>query len=695
LSACTSRAGRRALGLVTVAGLLTAASVGLTTAATAAPADPATGKAAVKKAHKGDKLRGPERAKLAEAVADGRPTVTVMVVASRGEVARARNEVRRLGGTIRYAADELGYFSAVVPTDEVEATVALPSVEALDLDEVVPVPEVRPDQPGPKQPAVTGGPGATTADDNPFMPTRETGSIVFKRQHPTWDGRGTTIGILDSGVDLAHPALQETSTGERKIVDTFTATSPLEGDGTWLRMTAGVPATGWTVPAGSWRFAEFREATTNVAGGEVLGDVNRDGDRTDVWGVLFDPRSKDVVVDVDMDKDFTDEDVRRPYRERGQVGTFGTDRPATEVVEAMPFTVDSRTVGTTDYVDIGLVSGAHGSHVAGITAAHAMFGGAMDGQAPGAKLVSARACGFGPGCTAAALTDGMAELAANRGVDVINMSIGGLPAINDGDNARAALYNRIIAAGVQLVISAGNSGNALNTIGDPSVATDVMSVGASISKATWKANYGSDVAFAHGMLTFSSGGPREDGGFKPNVTAPGSAISTTPTWQPGGPVAEAGYPLPAGYSMFNGTSMASPQAAGALALLLSAAKQEGLKGASPAALRSAVYSTATYDPTIPAFLQGHGELDVVGAYQLLKRQPAPDTYAVTAPVCTEVWKLLRRSTGTGVYDRCDARSARPEPYDVTITRTSGKRVRAPTTSASSATTAPSRSPRRR
>jgi subtilisin family serine protease len=677
LSACTSRAGRRALGVVTAASLLTAGSAGLAPAATAAPADPAAAtQTAVKKPVKGDKLRGSERAKLARAVAEGAPTVTVMVVASRGEVARARNEVRRLGGTIRYAADELGYFSAVVPTDQVEATVALPSVEALDLDEVVPLPEVRPDQPGPRQPAVTGGPSAATADDNPFMPTRETGSIVFKRQHPTWDGRGTTIGILDSGVDLAHPALQRTSTGERKIVDTFTATSPLEGDGTWLKMTGGVPATGYTVPAGDWRFADFAEVRTNIAGGEVLGDVNRDGDRADVWGVLYDPKSKDVVVDVDGDKDFTDEEVRRPYREKQQVGTFGKDSTATEVVDAMPFTVDSRTVNGTDYVDIGIVSGAHGSHVAGITAAHSMFGGAMDGQAPGAKLVSARACTFGPGCTAAALTDGMAELAVNRGVDVINMSIGGLPALNDGDNARAALYNRIIADGVQLVISAGNSGNALNTIGDPSVATDVISVGASISKATWKANYGSDVTFAHGMLTFSSGGPREDGGFKPNVTAPGSAISTTPTWQAGGPVTEAGYRLPPGYAMFNGTSMASPQAAGVVSLLLSAAEAEGRKAPEPASLRSALYGTAVYDPSIPAFLQGHGEVDVVGAYAALKRAPAPDTFTVSAPVCTEVWKILGKTTGTGLYNRCapgagGQAAGEARTYDVTVTRTSG------------------------
>ena len=45
-------------------------------------------------------------------------------------------------------------------------------------------------------------------------------------------------------------------------------------------------------------------------------------------------------------------------------------------------------------------------------------------------------------------------------------------------------------------------------------------------------------------------------------------------WQPGGPVGGT-YVLPPGYSMFNGTSMASPQAAGAAALLVCAAEQAG------------------------------------------------------------------------------------------------------------------------
>src|SRR3712207_8320269 len=42
---------------------------------------------------------------------------------------------------------------------------------------------------------------------------------------------------------------------------------------------------------------------------------------------------------------------------------------------------------------------------------------------------------------------------SNRRVDVVNMSIGGLPALNDGNNARAELYDKLINDyGVQLFL---------------------------------------------------------------------------------------------------------------------------------------------------------------------------------------------------------------------------------------------------
>ncbi len=114
-----------------------------------------------------------------------------------------------------------------------------------------------------------------------------------------------------------------------------------------------------------------------------------------------------------------------------------------------------------------------------------------------------------------------------------------------------------------------------------------------------------------------------------------------------------------------------------MALLLSAAKQERLAVRNPAALRQAVYSTAQYNQDVPAFLQGHGQIDVPAAWDLFKQGLQPDTFTASAPVCTEIWKILGETTGTGVYNRCAAGAGGQAPgstktYPVTITRTSGK-----------------------
>jgi subtilisin family serine protease len=122
---------------------------------------------------------------------------------------------------------------------------------------------------------------------------------------------------------------------------------------------------------------------------------------------------------------------------------------------------------------------------------NALFGGTMSGAAPGAKLVSLRACLFIAGCTTHALTEGMIYVAKQGNVDVINMSIGGLPALNDGNNARCELYRRLIAHhNVQMFFSIGNSGPGTNTAGDPGLCTDVIGMGASITKASYQSNYG-------------------------------------------------------------------------------------------------------------------------------------------------------------------------------------------------------------
>ncbi|MEN3359721.1 MAG: hypothetical protein V7637_3703 [Mycobacteriales bacterium] len=670
-------------------GVMAAAS---TTAANAGPSDPhASPKPAA------DVLGTHDHELLAAAEAKHQPRVTLMVAADEGSTAAVTTGLTKLGGIVGKRVDSVGYVRVSLPTGAVRKAATLPGITAIDLDESIPLPKTRPEsrpghESGPQQP--TSGPGPRTPAANPFMPTADTGAVAFKQQHPTWDGRGVTVGILDTGVDLDNPALQQTTTGQRKIVDWVTETDPVfDGDATWRAMITEVTGptftfagSTWTAPPGTWRVNRFSETAT--AGSEFGGDVNRDGDTTDRWGILYDPVSHDIRVDVNQNLDFTDDPVMRPYKEKFDIGHFGTDNPATPVHESAPFTVEYRTgvdvtplglPGTADFVNIGIVSDAHGSHVAGITAANDMLGNRnFDGAAPGAKIVVARACLFSGGCTNAALTDGMVDLVVNRHVDVVNMSIGGLPALNDGNNARAALYNRLIHDfGVQLIFSAGNDGPGTNTAGDPAVTTDVVSVAAGISQQTWLADYGSVTRTPYQLLNFSGRGPREDGGFKPNVVAPGAAISTFPMWLPGAPVAEAGYDLPPGLGFLQGTSMASPQATGATALLLSAAKATG-RGVTPAQLRRAIYTAADPIPGATADGQGNGLYDVPGAWSLLSHGTvATRGYTVDAPVCTPISGFLATPDhGTGIYNRCTPaeggqRAGQTTSYPVTITRTTG------------------------
>ncbi|MFJ8533390.1 S8 family serine peptidase [Streptomyces sp. NPDC093591] len=685
---------RRAARIAVAAGLVAALSAaGPIPMAMAADPAPAATDPSVKSAH--DKLGSDDADLLAEAKADGDKNVTMMVATAPGQTEKVAEQLDAVGSVGR-TYDKLGYVRATVPTGKADSAIAaaakLSSVHGIDLREEIPL-----DDPavgtGKSTAAATSysGPSKSTPAENPYNPSYETGAVDFVEDHPKADGRGITIGILDSGVDLGHPALRKTTTGERKIVDWVTATDPLlDSDRTWRPMVTSVSGPTftyggktWTAPAGSYQVSTFLESYTT--GGDAAGDANRDGDKTDSWGVLYDAANGTVRVDLNNNNDFGDDTPMKPYKDGFQIGYFGTDDPATDIAERQPFVVQIRKdvpmdplggdwVGQKrDFVNIGVIESEHGTHVAGITAANGLFGGEMNGAAPGAKLVSSRACTWTGGCTNVALTEGMIDLVVNRGVDIVNMSIGGLPALNDGNNARAELYTRLIDTyGVQLVISAGNSGPGANTIGDPALSAKVISVGATISKETWAANYGSVVQKPYAMMPFSSRGPREDGGFTPTLSAPGASINTIQTWLPGAPVADAGYSLPAGYGMLQGTSMASPQAAGASALLLSAAKQKGI-ALTPAKLRTALTSTADHIKGVQAYEEGAGLINIEDAWDSIRDGATAHEYTVKAPVDTAIDQFLKTpGFGTGVYDREGGlKAGQKKTYAVTITRTSG------------------------
>ena len=165
------RRGRRTLAALAAASLLTG-GMAAATPAIAAP-NPKPPKAV--KAGKHDKLGAKDRELLAKAQAKGEHKVTVMFVTGKGEFAKARNEVKALGGSIRYAAGKLGYFSAYMPVSRVEKAAALDSIDAADLDEVIPLPDVEPKGKGAAV-AVTG-PGRSTWMDSVSEMRRSTAAL--------------------------------------------------------------------------------------------------------------------------------------------------------------------------------------------------------------------------------------------------------------------------------------------------------------------------------------------------------------------------------------------------------------------------------------------------------------------------------------------------------------------------------------
>jgi hypothetical protein len=223
-----------------------------------------------------------------------------------------------------------------------------------------------------------------------------------------------------------------------------------------------------------------------------------------------------------------------------------------------------------------------------------------------------------------------------------------------------------------MFISAGNDGPGTNTIGDPGVVSKVMGVGAYIQKDTWRRDYGSDSQYADNLHPFSSRGPAEDGALKPQIVAPGAAISSVPMWQVGQPVGGT-YTLPPGYGMFNGTSMASPQAAGAAALLISAARQERhVPDYGATELRNVFNSTARFIDRYNASDQGNGLIDVDKAWSLLKKGVDPVDIKSRVAVHTLLSDFLEEpGFGPGIYDREGVTRGQRYTRTYTFTRTSG------------------------
>ena len=199
----------------------------------------------------------------------------------------------------------------------------------------------------------------------------------------------------------------------------------------------------------------------------------------------------------------------------------------------------------------------HGSHCAGISAGTGAVeeGPLSDGAtpyrgiAPDAWLVGVKVLDSGGSGSFAEVMKGMEWTIDNKikyNIRAASMSLGGVWLIEltqEQEERITHLANEMVAAGISLMIAAGNSAG-YGTIGTPGAAKDVITVGSTEDSKD--------------LAVYSSKGPTHEGQIKPNVAAIGSAVMSVE--------ANSGN----GYASYSGTSMATPMVAGMAALLLQA-----------------------------------------------------------------------------------------------------------------------------
>ncbi|KAI8339132.1 hypothetical protein BC941DRAFT_422188 [Chlamydoabsidia padenii] len=383
--------------------------------------------------------------------------------------------------------------------------------------------------------------------------------------------------------------------------------------------------------------AEFNKKNTNVTEQELLqqrDDLEAKVDQLKSLmesyedpGILldcvlfFDGQDWRAVIDVKESGDLRGQPALADYRKELKYHTFGEE-------DLLNFSVNIYEDG--NILSIVTLSGSHGTHVAGITAANFPDDPTLNGVAPGAQIVSLRigdarldSMETGPGLTRAA-----AHLALNQ-VDLANMSFGESSSSPvDGHFIKLLAEEAVGKSGCIFVTSAGNDGPCYSSIGAPAgMHASFITVGAYVKHAQMQAEYALLESVAERPYTWSSRGPSTDGYRGVDIYAPGSAITSVPV-----------YGLNK-LDLKNGTSMSSPNACGCIALLVSALKAEKLDY-TPYRLKNAVVQTgkSVEDPLGVGFIQvdkaweylesykEHKDLDILFEVAVNKRGPQRGVY---------------------------------------------------------------------
>ncbi|OGU57394.1 MAG: hypothetical protein A2315_12620 [Ignavibacteria bacterium RIFOXYB2_FULL_35_12] len=476
-----------------------------------------------------------------------------------------------------------------------------------------------------------------------FLSIKDTGVEEFIKLHPEFDGRGTIVLVLDTGVDVGVEGLLQTSTGETKVIDVqdfstegdiqfYEADTDKENDSIIFSNSSK----GYSIKAaegklfnsadGKYFIGAFPEKhLLNSTSGAK--DLNGNNSSDDVYYFIVFNASDGgesfwiVYFDTNANGDLSDEQPIRNYKEKYDFFTIPNAKGLSPFPFALNILPDEKKI--TFHFD----DGSHGTHCAGIAAGFNIGNAGLNGVAPGAKVISLK-LGNNNYTGGATVTESMklAYLYADKISKerkepcVVTMSFG----IGSELEGRADIELFLAELSknnpyLYVCVSNGNDGPGISSAGLPSASSSVFASGAVLANEVGRDNYG--ITFSNNIiLYFSSRGGEVS---KPDVCSPGAATSTIPNFDSN--------------DKKWGTSMASPYSAGVMTLLLSAAQKEfpGVKIPSQLLYRI-IREGAVKMNGYSNLDQGAGYINVMNSHELLKKylknneQQKFETYAISS-----------------------------------------------------------------
>jgi len=324
-----------------------------------------------------------------------------------------------------------------------------------------------------------------------FISLKNTGVQEFLEKYPEYDGRGTIVMILDTGIDVGIDGLTKTSTGEDKIIDVQDFTG--QGDVKFVNAEiesdddksyfvnnekeykiSGADRLSHQAKDDKYFIGLFTEKHWMNSSSRVR-DINGNGTTDDKFHfIVFETSNGDesywvAYIDINSNGNISDDQPIRNFKEKHDMIKFENESGLTY------FTIALNIFPEEEKIVLFFDDGSHGSHCAGISAGYSIGETSLNGVAPGAYLMGLKLGNnnFSGGAT---VTESMknAYLYADKISKereepcIINMSFG-VGSVIEAHCEFGAFLRKLVKENPYLYVatSNGNEGPGISTSGLP------------------------------------------------------------------------------------------------------------------------------------------------------------------------------------------------------------------------------------